>query len=468
MIEKLLEKTSLNRREKLAFFRSMLKREMDVMNEYCNHDLPAEYRVEFCHLENVKKVNIARLLQIIEYYDPDFIKVLASTDPRVRTFIGYYFDFLRNNPYGYEAIEHQNLFGNWDYIKYKLKILFPSLTLEEIENFKFKRKEFIEYVMDKVGESRESVELKLNNATWYESVPYLELEEEMSKMWHPEPVMTDEEWNFIKRHIKGRKNIFIRENGTEKLVYVEVDIPEEELDKYRRDREGLKKMLMSRYNIDEDGAEQILRKAGWESETYHIIPPVHTDVVLDYGGEAKPTPTKKEEKQKVYYGNVANFIRHIGGLELETLNYYDLVYEKLEEEVQTILDRIILTHRRILGKLFGIFYTADPLMAETILTISPERFEFLKELTTKVTIRDKKFDLYSNSTAWKIVKQRITSRLPEVSEEEIENFKGKRADFIKYASQKTGKREETIEIILDECGWTKSEEIPPFLRQIGP
>jgi len=468
MIEKLLEKTSLNRREKLAFFRSMLKREMDVMNEYCNHSLPAEYRVEFCHLENVKKVNIARLLQIIEYYDPDFIKVLAGTDPRVRTFIGYYFDFLRNNPYGYEAIEHQNLFGNWDYIKYKLKILFPSLTLEEIENFKFKRKEFIDYVMDKVGESKESVELKLNNATWYESVPYLELEEEMSKMWHPEPVMTDEEWNFIKRHIKGRKNIFIRENGTEKFVYVEVDIPEEELDKYRRDREGLKKMLMSRLNIDEDGAEQILRKAGWESETYHIIPPVHTDVVLDYGGEAKPTPTKKEEKQKVYYGNVANFIRHMGGLELETLNYYDLVYEKLEEEVQTILDRIILTHRRILGKLFGIFYTADPLMAETILTISPERFEFLKELTTKVTIRDKKFDLYSNSTAWKIVKQRISSRLPEVSEEEIENFKGKRAEFIKYASQKTGKREETIEIILDECGWTKSEEIPPFLRQIGP
>ena len=77
-------------------------------------------------------------------------------------------------------------------------------------------------------------------------------------------------------------------------------------------------------------------------------------------------------------------------------------------------------------------------------------------------------DRYSNSTAWKIVKQRISSRLPEVSEEEIENFKGKRAEFIKYASQKTGKREETIEIILDECGWTKSEEIPPFLRQIGP
>ncbi len=468
MIDKLVEKASLNKREKLAFFRSMLKREMDVMNEYCNHNLAAEYKAELCHLENIKKVNIARLLQVIEYYDPDFIKVLATTDPRVRTFIGYYFDFLRSNPYGYEAIEHQNLFGNWDYIKYKLKILFPSLTLEEIENFKFKRKEFIDYVMDKLGESKESVELKLNNATWYESVPYLELEEEMSKMWHPEPVMTDEEWNFIKRHIKGRKNIFIRENGTEKFVYVEVNIPEEELDKYRRDREGLKKMLMSRLNIDESGAEQILRKAGWESETYHIIPPVHTDVVLDYGEQAKPTPAKEEEKQKVHYGNVANFIRYIGGLELETLNYYDLVYEKLEDEVQVILSRIILTHRRILGKLFGIFYTADPLMAEAILTINPERFEFLKELTTKITVKDKKFDLYSNSTAWKIVKQRISTRLPEISEEEIENFKGKRAEFIKYASQKTGKKEETIEIILDECGWTKSEEIPPFLRQIGP
>lgn len=47
--------------------------------------------------------------------------------------------------------------------------------------------------------------MKLNNATWYESVPYLELEEEMSKLWHPEPIMTDEEWAFIKRHIRGRK-----------------------------------------------------------------------------------------------------------------------------------------------------------------------------------------------------------------------------------------------------------------------
>ena len=33
--------------------------------------------------------------------------------------------------------------------------------------------------------------------------------------------------------------------------------------------------------------EQILRKAGWESETYRIIPPIHTDVVLDYGESEK-------------------------------------------------------------------------------------------------------------------------------------------------------------------------------------
>jgi predicted metal-dependent RNase len=107
-------------------------------------------------------------------------------------------------------------------------------------------------------------------------------------------------------------------------------------------------------------------------------------------------------------------------------------------------------------------------MAEAILTIDPKRLDFLKELTAKITVKDKKFDLYSNTTAWKIVKQRITARLPEVSEEDIENFKGKRAEFIKHASQKTGKQEETVDMILEECGWTKTEEIPPFLRQIGP
>ena len=169
------------------------------------------------------------------------------------------------------------------------------------------------------------------------------------------------------------------------------------------------------------------------------MPPVHTDVILDYGSTQAVKEKAEEGKQELYYGNVANFIRHIGGLELETLNYYDLIYEKVEEDVQLILDRIILTHRRVLGKLFGIFYTADLLMAEVILTIDPKRLDFLKELTAKITVKDKKFDLYSNTTAWKIVKQRITARLPEVSEEDIENFKGKRAEFVKYVSQKTGK-----------------------------
>jgi hypothetical protein len=65
MMEKLLEKQNLSRREKLAFFRSMLKREMDVMNEYCVINLPPEYRAELCHIENIKKLNLARLLQVI-------------------------------------------------------------------------------------------------------------------------------------------------------------------------------------------------------------------------------------------------------------------------------------------------------------------------------------------------------------------------------------------------------------------
>jgi len=253
MIEMLLNKENLSRREKLSFFRSLLRYEMDVLNEYCAvENIPRKYAIELCHIHNIKKVNIARLLGIIEFYDPDFIKTLALTDPRVRKFIGYYFDFLRTNPYGYEALDPQNLFGNWDFIKYKLKVLFPELSLDEIEGFKFKRKEFIEYVKDKLGESEEVIESKLNKATWYESVPYLELEEEMSNQWHPEPIMTDEDWSFIKRHIKGRKNVILLDNGKERLVYVEVDIPDEELDKYRKDREGLKKLLMQKYNLTWD------------------------------------------------------------------------------------------------------------------------------------------------------------------------------------------------------------------------
>ncbi|HCO39869.1 MAG TPA: hypothetical protein DIT36_08015, partial [Aquificaceae bacterium] len=167
MIEMLLNKENLSRREKLSFFRSLLRYKMDVLNEYCAvENIPRKYAIELCHIHNIKKVNIARLLGIIEFYDPDFIKTLALTDPRVRKFIGYYFDFLRTNPYGYEALDPQNLFGNWDFIKYKLKVLFPELSLDEIEGFKFKRKEFIEYVKDKLGESEEVIESKLNKATW--------------------------------------------------------------------------------------------------------------------------------------------------------------------------------------------------------------------------------------------------------------------------------------------------------------
>lgn len=469
MIEGLLQKQELSKREKLAFFRSLLRSEMEVLNEYCQtENLPKRYAVELCHLHNIKKVNIARLLSVIEFYDPDFIKTLALTDPRVRKFIGYYFDFIKSNPYGHGALEPQNLFGSWDFIKYKLKILFPELTLEEIERFKFRRKEFIDYVRQRLGESEEVAESKLNKATWYESVPYLELEEEMSSQWHPEPVMTEEDWKFIKRHIRGRKNVVLFHEGKEKLVYVEVDLSDEELDRYKKDREGLKKLLCQRYNLTEDGAEQILRKAGWESETYHIIPPVHTDVVLDYGEKETAYKEEGEAVQRVSYHELANFIRYLGGLELEELNYMELVYDKVEPEVQELLDQIVRTQRRILGKLFGIFYTADPLMAEAILTIKPERFDFLESLVVKETVRGKEFKLYSNLAAWNTVKSRISARFPEVKYEEIEDYKGRREDFVGFLMEKTGKSREAVERGLEECGWLRTEEIPPFLRQIGP
>jgi hypothetical protein len=469
MLEVLLQKEKLSNKEKLAYFRSLLRAEMEVLNEYCSFDgVKGRYAVELCHLHNIKKVNIARLLGIIEFYDPDFIRVLALTDPRVRKFIGYYFEFLKNNPYGYEALEPQNLFGNWDYIKYKLKVFFPELSLDEIDRFKFKRREFIKYVRDRLGESEEVIESKLNKATWYETVPYLELEEELSKEWHPEPVMTEEDWKFIKRYLRGRKNVVILQDGKEKLVYVEVDIPEEELDKYKKDREGLKRLLMQRYNLPEEGAEQILRKAGWESETYHIIPPIHTDVVVDYGELEREREEVLMEEERVNYQELSNFIRYLGGLELEELNYMELINEKVEPEVQEMLERIIMTQRRILGKLFGIFYTVDPVMAEAILTIKPERLEFLKSLAVKETVRNKEFNLYSNLAAWNIVKDRIVSRFPEVSHEEIEEFKGRRTEFVEYLTKKTGRSKEGVDKALEECGWTRTEEIPPFLRQIGP
>jgi len=214
--------------------------------------------------------------------------------------------------------------------------------------------------------------------------------------------------------------------------------------------------------------EEILKKAGWESETYHIIPPIHTDVVLDYGESEKKAIKEEIKAELANYHELANFIRYLGGLELEELNYFELIYDKVEPEVQDLLDQMIRTQRRILGKLFGIFYTVDPLMAEAILTIKPERIEFLKSLTVKETVRNKEFNLYSNLAAWNIVKDRIASRFPEVSHEEVENYKGRREEFVKLLMERTRLSRESVERALEECGWLKTEEIPPFLRQIGP
>lgn len=471
LLERLILKDRLTQREKVAILRDLLKREMEILNEYCrlNDRIPKEYALELCHLHNIKKVNIARLLSMIRHYDPEFMEVLINTDPRVRKFISYYFDFMKKHPYYEEVLEPQNLFGNWDYIRYKLKILFPELSFEEIDRFKFRRREFIKYVKEKTGESEELVEEKLLKATWYESVPYLELEEEMDPRWHPEPVMTEEDWRFIKKNINGRKNIIIRgENGKEKLVYVEVDIPEEELDRFRRDREGLKRLLMERYSLDESGAEQILRKAGWESETYHIIPPVHTDAHADYGdtGEEKKE-TVSQVKKHFRISDLTAHIRYLGGKELEMLNYWELLEDKLHE-VRDRLGLFIRTKRKLLGKLFGIYYTLDPVMAEAILTSDPDTVAMLRDLIVRDGVRNKRFVLYENSRAWNEVKRRIVSRFPEVSEEEVDRFRGRRKEFIRYLAEKTGRSPEFIDEKLEEAGWLRSEEIPAFLRQIGP
>lgn len=134
---------------------------------------------------------------------------------------------------------------------------------------------------------------------------------------------------------------------------------------------------MQKYNIDENGAKQILRKAGWKSETYHIVPPVHTDVVLDYGELEKAVEKEiMQEDRETSYHELANFIRYLGGLELEQLNYYELIYDKVEQQVQ-------------------------------------DKTEFLKSLAVKETVRGKEFNLYSNPTAWKIVKERMVSRFPK-------------------------------------------------------
>ena len=473
VFETLILKEKLSQIEKLVLLRELLKREMEVMNEYCkiNDRIPKDYAIELCHLHNIKKVNIARLLSMIRHFDPKFMDALINTDPRVRQYISYYFDFMKKHPYFEEILEPQNLFGNWDYIRYKLKILFPELTFDEIDRFKFKRKEFVEYVHSKLGEPEELIEEKLTKATWYETVPYLELESEMDSKWHPEPIMTDEDWEFIKRNINGRKNIILKgESGEDRLVYVDVNIPQDELDNFRKDREGLKKLLMERYNLDEHGAEQILRKAGWESESYHIIPPVHTDVPVDYGDSQKETSGVKVQSsadKKFSISELTAHIRYLGGLELEMLNYWELIYERLEE-VKDKLNLFIRTKRRLLGKLFGVYYTLDPVMAEAIVTYDPEMVQQLKELVTKTGVRNKKFLLYDNRAVWEEVKKRIVSRFPEVSEEEIERFKGNRQGFLEYLAQKLGKDRDFVDERLEDAGWLRSEEIPSFIRHIGP
>jgi len=471
VLETLVFKKKLSSLEKLVALRELLKLEMDALNEYCkiNSRLPKNYAVELCHLHNVKKVNIARLLSMIRHFDPSFMDTLINTDPRVRKYISYYFEFMKKHPYMEEILEPQNLFGNWDYIRYKLKILFPSLSFEEIDRFKFRRREFIDYVKEKLGEAEELIEEKLTKATWYETVPYLELESEMDTRWHPEPVMTDEDWEFIKKNINGRKNLIIMgDDGEERLVYVEVKVSEEELDAFRKDREGLKKLLMERYGLDESGAEQILRKAGWESDRYHIIPPVHTDAVADYGemreGEEE---ARKEELKSFDITELTAHVRYLGGLELEMLNFWELLRDKLGE-VRETLNLFIRTKRRLLGKLFGIYYTLDPVMAEAILTYDPKVVEELKELATKTGVRNKKFSLYDSGAVWEEVKRRIVSRFPEVKEEEIERFKGNREGFVKYLAGKLGKDPSFVDEKLESTGWTRREEIPSFIRHIGP
>ncbi len=470
VLESLVLKNRLSKVEKLAVLRELLKCEMDVLNRYCsiNDRIPRSYAVELCHLHNVKKVNIARILSMISHYDPDFMETLIRTDPRVRRYISYYFDFVRKHPYFEEVLEPQNLFGNWDYIRYKLKILFPELSFDEIDRFKMNRKDFIEYVKNRTGESEDLIEEKLVKATWYESIPYLELESEMDSRWHPEPVMTSDDWNFIKSNINGRKNIFVKNgDGSEKLVYVEIDLPEDEIDRFRKDREGLKKLLMERYSLDEHGAEQILRKAGWESENYHIIPPVHTDVHADWGETRKTNSAKVQDRQDFSISELTAHIRTLGGLELELLNYWELIQPKFVEVSET-LGLFIKMKRRLLGKLFGIYYSVDPVMAEAIITMDPQMIQHIKDLAVKDGVRDKSFRITDSSRAWNEVKRRIVTRFPEVREEEVDSFKGKREDFIEFLSEKVGKDRDFIERKVEEAGWYRDDEIPAFLRQIGP
>ncbi|MCW1294917.1 MAG: hypothetical protein QXP07_03655, partial [Candidatus Parvarchaeum sp.] len=77
MIKHLIFKDKLGDKEKLAFFRFMLAKEMELLKEYTKErDIESEYTYTLLHLSNTKKLNIARIVGIIEYYDKNFAKFL--------------------------------------------------------------------------------------------------------------------------------------------------------------------------------------------------------------------------------------------------------------------------------------------------------------------------------------------------------------------------------------------------------
>lgn len=463
MIKHLIFKDKLGDKEKLAFFRFMLAKEMELLKEYTKErDIESEYTYTLLHLSNTKKLNIARIVGIIEYYDKNFAKFLMFSDPNVRNYVSYYLDFIKNNPYGAEVFDSLNLFGNWDFIKYKLKILFPDISLSDIEKYKFKRKEFIEFVKQRTKEKEAIINGKLNKATWYENTPYLEVEQEMTREVHIEE-WTEEDWAFFKSHINGRKYVFVNENGSEKLKYIDVNLTDDEIEHYKNNKEGLIELLSSRYSIGKDEAKQILIKAGMHSGI-HTIAPTYSDIYTSK--QNTNTPVFQEQKGS-HTEDPANVIMHISGYELKYLSFYELIYDKVEREVQKELDYVIRTSKKILGKLFGIFYKSDPLMAEAIITIKPEKLTYILEALPKVTVRNKAFNLFENETAWKMVKERITTMIPSINLEQVEKFRAKRKEFIEYLNT-LGITEDRAENILEQCGWYKSEEIPPFARQIGP
>lgn len=452
----LITKDNLTKKEKLILSREILSKELKILNLYDKHLFSPIGKI-LTHIQNMKKLNVARILSIISYYDETFINILFKTDPRVRKFFGYYKEFVENNEYGsYALTDPQNLFGSWDYIKFKLKILFPKLSIDEIEKFKFKRKEFIEYVHNKTGESINTIEYKLAKATWYEAVPYLEEEREFKSM-------SDEEWEFIKKHINGRKNVFINENGKEKLVYIEIDLKEDELENFKDDRDGLKAYIAKKYNISDIEADLILTKAGWGKYAHIDISNLAKE--QEQKNQSLGKETNKNEKES--YVNDA-LIREISTLELEQLNLYEILYDKFDEAVQETLDYIIRNQRKVLGKLFGIYYQEDPLLAESIIGLNPNVLNFLEDIRKSEGVKNKEFNLFDNLRAWHTVKERINSIYPLVSLEDIELFKGDREGLIEHISKIYKISKEEIEKKLDDAGWNKKNEIPPFLRQIGP